>query len=1070
MSRIVRSLLIAALVTLGMAAAVTPAAAGAASPRTVVPHQAPASGYWVAEANGAVFAFGAATSYGSAAGLHLTEPIVGIAATPDGKGYWLVASDGGIFTFGDARFHGSTGAIRLNKPIVGMASTPDGKGYWLVASDGGIFTFGDARFHGSAGAIRLNKPIVGMASTPDGKGYWLVASDGGIFTFGDARFHGSAGGVPSGSPIVGMAGVPGGQGYWLASAGGSIYSYGAARFHGAPASTLPSQVVGMAAALDGDGYWLATAGGTVAAFGDAGSFGSAPVTGQEDAVVGIAGAIAPPLERTAPGVSDAQGHAVPQVGDTLVASPGTWQGSATSFGYSWSSCDPACHPAGGDVDSPDYVVQPSDAGSHLELTVTATRYGASASARAPDTGVVIAPARPAASWNERLDEFLDEANTAVACTSASTCVAVGDGAAGPDMLLTSNVGASWTTGAPPAGVSALYGVACTSASDCVAVGDSGNPDSAVAPVAKAATTTDGGSTWTTYSLPAGIAQLAGVTCPSATQCFAVGETTAAGLAIVESGDGGSTWAVESPPAVSGAIESTMTSIACWSTSVCYATGLSLGGVGEAGILDVTTNGGANWTADSLPALVGPLLDIACTSATACVAVGEGEGSPFGNGIVVGTSDGGASWVDQPVPNGLEPVVELDAVSCPSTSVCFAGGENAGEAAAVISTTDESSGALWSLETMPQQAGGVGGVSCISATVCEDVGSYAMAPTPGVLVIGPGGGGNIAGTTDGSTWSEQTMPEGASAPGELDCPVPGTCLVTLQSSNDQGEVLISTNDGGSWAPVLESPDDLADIGCTSGDSCLVTATTSASAPVVMYTSDAGTDWHNSSLPASVVELGQVACQSAGSCEVLAETESGYELLQTSNTGASWTTAELPTSLGQPLTVSCHSLGDCAVAGVNLSLQGEFPTLSETAGYTTDGGRTWDVTTLNGGSTGQPANFPARMSCQSANLCELLNEEGGTYQTVDAGGSWRTQAVSVRFSGVGLSCPSTSACVAGGLGPGGHAAIEATSTSGLSWTPEAIPATTIEVGPVSCSSPSSCSALAVGTDGLEVLGTG
>ncbi len=78
--------------------------------------------------------------------MHLNQPIVGMAATPDGKGYWLVASDGGIFTFGDAAFFGSTGAIHLNAPVVGMAATPDGKGYWLVASDGGIFTFGDAAF------------------------------------------------------------------------------------------------------------------------------------------------------------------------------------------------------------------------------------------------------------------------------------------------------------------------------------------------------------------------------------------------------------------------------------------------------------------------------------------------------------------------------------------------------------------------------------------------------------------------------------------------------------------------------------------------------------------------------------------------------------------------------------------------------------------------------------------------------------------------------------------------------------------------------------------------------------
>jgi hypothetical protein len=79
-------------------------------------------------------------------------------------GYWLVASDGGIFGYGDAVFHGSHGGSPLNQPIVGMAATPDGLGYWLVASDGGIFGYGDAVFHGSHGGSPLNQPIVGMAA------------------------------------------------------------------------------------------------------------------------------------------------------------------------------------------------------------------------------------------------------------------------------------------------------------------------------------------------------------------------------------------------------------------------------------------------------------------------------------------------------------------------------------------------------------------------------------------------------------------------------------------------------------------------------------------------------------------------------------------------------------------------------------------------------------------------------------------------------------------------------------------------------------------------------------------
>ncbi len=100
-----------------------------------------------------VSGFGDATSYGAPS--QVNEPIVGIAATPDGKGYWLAASDGGVFTFGDAGFFGSAGNIALYRPIVGMAPTPNGGGYWLVASDGGVFTYGNAGFFGSGGNIAL---------------------------------------------------------------------------------------------------------------------------------------------------------------------------------------------------------------------------------------------------------------------------------------------------------------------------------------------------------------------------------------------------------------------------------------------------------------------------------------------------------------------------------------------------------------------------------------------------------------------------------------------------------------------------------------------------------------------------------------------------------------------------------------------------------------------------------------------------------------------------------------------------------------------------------------------------
>jgi len=160
------------------------------------------AGYWLAAADGGVFAYGDAPFAGSAGAIKLNAPVVGIASTPSGNGYWLVASDGGVFSYGDARFHGSAGSLKLNQPIVAILATPTGDGYVLVARDGGVFTYGDATFAGSAGAIRLNQPIVGGALSETGHGYWLFASDGGVFSYGDAGFRGSQGATRLNSPVI----------------------------------------------------------------------------------------------------------------------------------------------------------------------------------------------------------------------------------------------------------------------------------------------------------------------------------------------------------------------------------------------------------------------------------------------------------------------------------------------------------------------------------------------------------------------------------------------------------------------------------------------------------------------------------------------------------------------------------------------------------------------------------------------------------------------------------------------------------------------------------------------------
>jgi len=118
------------------------------------------------------------------------------------SGYYEVASDGGLFAY-HVPFYGSTGGMHINQPVVGMATDPATGGYWEVASDGGLFAY-NAPFYGSTGGMHINSPVVGMAYDPATGGYWEVASDGGLFAY-NAPFLGSTGGMHINQPVVGMA-------------------------------------------------------------------------------------------------------------------------------------------------------------------------------------------------------------------------------------------------------------------------------------------------------------------------------------------------------------------------------------------------------------------------------------------------------------------------------------------------------------------------------------------------------------------------------------------------------------------------------------------------------------------------------------------------------------------------------------------------------------------------------------------------------------------------------------------------------------------------------------------------
>jgi hypothetical protein len=235
-------------------------------------------GYWLAAADGGVFAFGDASFGGSMAGARLASPVSSIAAAAGG-GYWELGLDGGVFALGGAPYAGSLVTDFVPSPPEALIPTPSGRGYWLALADGGLATEGDAPALGDPAKV-TRAPVVGGAAAPGGRGLWLATSDGGVYSLGTARFYGSMSAHPLGTSIVGMAATPGGRGYWLAGGDGAVFAFGNAPYLGSLSRIpLAATVVGIAATPDGKGYWLVSSDGGVFAYGDAHYHGSLPALG-----------------------------------------------------------------------------------------------------------------------------------------------------------------------------------------------------------------------------------------------------------------------------------------------------------------------------------------------------------------------------------------------------------------------------------------------------------------------------------------------------------------------------------------------------------------------------------------------------------------------------------------------------------------------------------------------------------------------------------------------------------------------------------------------------------------------
>jgi photosystem II stability/assembly factor-like uncharacterized protein len=338
----------------------------------------------------------------------------------------------------------------------------------------------------------------------------------------------------------------------------------------------------------------------------------------------------------------------------------------------------------------------------------------------------------------------------------------------------------WNAQTAPIGSIGLASVSCPSPTDCVAVGVFGSNAAT-----EILTTSNGGANWVRRGVPAGVVQLTSASCASVSDCIAVGanqEIYCCGsypAAIIATTDGGATWVSKAVPIDPTGFSNpgTLSAVSCTTATNCVAVGQCIANCYD--IILVTNDGGNSWTnhyvpyAEPKPVLY--LTAISCATSQNCVAVG--------NSTIITTADGGMSWTTQPIPDQAD---TYTSVSCATTLRCVAVGNTnpiqGGTTYRQVIDLSVDGGHTWTNEAVTTDGAVLQGVSCTSPFNCVAVGAGLNPPTTALITTSDDGG---------TTWVDQTVPSGIDNLFGVSC-VSALQCVAVGSTNDFASAAIVSN--------------------------------------------------------------------------------------------------------------------------------------------------------------------------------------------------------------------------------------------------------------------------------------
>ena len=526
----------------------------------------------------------------------------------------------------------------------------------------------------------------------------------------------------------------------------------------------------------------------------------------------------------------------------------------------------------------------------------------------------------------------------VACTSASDCWAVGSYSDGTvyQTLVQHWDGERWSI-VPSANTSAaqynyLVGVACSGSNDCWAIGGFNNGAAEQTLIQRW-----NGTSWALVDSPNTSATeqntLRGVACVSASDCWAVGSSinadTGSDETLVQRWNGVAWEIVSSPNSLLGS-GSRLRGVTCSSASDCWAVGdFNVGNSVTQTLIERWD--GAAWSIVDSPDTslteANRFTAVACVSTSDCSAVGTFDSGGSVRTLIARWNGSTWSRVSSPNPAAAQNSY-LASVSCTSGGECSAVGyQHTG--GRVQTLAERWNGTAWNLaaaaNARSSQNNSLLGVTCSAANDCWAVGSYFNGVAQQTLIQ----------RWDGDRWeilpSPTTDPARANILYDVICNARDDCWAVGYHAGDAAfQTLILHWDGSAWT-IAPSPSTaptennfLHDITCSSETDCwAVGFYDSGSAYQTLAVHWNGETWalaaSANTSPTQENRLSAVTCNSATDCWAVGRhfTGTAYLTLVQRWNGSAWSIVSSPNSDGAPennlLGVTCASADDCWAIG-------------------------------------------------------------------------------------------------------------------------------------------------------------